>query len=156
MIAANIMTRDVKCLTADAPLVEAVRLIKDEKIRQLPIVDGEHRVVGVITPRTMLKAILPGYIAEGILKDVAFAPELPEFIEKMNGLVTKRVGEYMDDKFVKITPETSTMEVAAIFVNEEMRVESIMVVDDGDRLLGIISPWDVFKRLCEYREKNES
>jgi len=59
----------------------------------------------------------------------------------------------MDERFVTVKPETSTMEVATIYITSKEPVESILVVDDQKRILGVISRWDIFKRLCEYSEK---
>jgi CBS-domain-containing membrane protein len=160
MIAANIMTTEVSTLTCKNTLADAVKLLKDKKIRAVPIVDEEKKVLGAITARTVMRGILPGYISGGYLKDVKFAPELHQFIEKIEGLAEKNICDFMADKSVKenpgyaiISPETSVMEVAAIFVNPERPVDSILVVDNMERLLGIISPVDAFKRLWEFAEK---
>ena len=51
-----------------------------------------------------------------------------------------------------ISPETSVMEVAAIFVNAESPISCVLVVDNMDRLLGLISPVDVFHRLWDFKE----
>ncbi|MEE9613899.1 MAG: CBS domain-containing protein [Thermodesulfobacteriota bacterium] len=156
MIAANIMNTEVVTLGPEATLGEGIKLLTEKGISKLPIVDGERRVLGLITPRILMKAVLPKYITSGFLKDVKFAPEPKEFIEKFEGLTAKKLSEFLDmgaDGVCSISPETSTMEIAAICVNAEKPVECIMVVDDEKRLLGIISPWDFLKRLWEYVEK---
>ncbi len=156
MVAAKIMTTDVLTLSHEDNLGEALALIRERYVRQVPVVDDHRRVVGVITPRALLRKILPGYITGGYLKDVKFAPELTQFIQKIEELANKKVSDLIDSNFCVITPETSTMEVAALFVNDEKPVESILVVDNMDRLLGIISPVDIFKRIWEFKEKKDS
>lgn len=154
MIAANIMTTDVTTLESGKSMLEAIKLLSNKKIRQIPVTDpSSKKVVGVITPRKIMKAILPKYISEGMLEDVKFAPELPEFVEHIDDLKYKNVDDFIDKDYVAVKPDTHTMEIAAIFVNVKKPVESILVVDDHGRLLGVISPWDVFKRLWEYSEK---
>ncbi len=156
MIAANIMTTDVYTLTCRNTMKDAIKLVLEKKIRQVPVVDDEKRVIGVITPQTLIKAILPKYITEGYLEDVKFAPELPEFVENIDALADKSVCDYMDKKYVKVKPETSTMEVATLYVTSREPIESIVVVDDQERILGVISRWDIFKRLCEYSERKKN
>lgn len=149
MIAANIMTKSVVTLGRSKSVLDAVKLINDKRIRQLPVVDSDNKVVGVITPRALLKGILPKYISEGMLEDVKFAPELPEFVENIDALAKKNVDEVLEKDYVAVSSATHTMEIAALFIRPEKTPESILVLDENKRLLGIISPWDIFKRLLE-------
>ncbi len=160
MIAANIMTSEVETLTRTCPLVDAMKLLWEKKRRQVPVVDDENKVLGVVSPRMILRSILPAYISQGFLKDVKFAPEPHKFIKNIEELANKCAGDFITNKdslgrpnYAKVPPETSVMEIAAMFVNTEKHVESILVVDNMDRLIGIITPVDVFKRLCEFGKK---
>lgn len=155
MIAANLMTTGVVTLKPDATMYDAMKLVSSRSVRQIPVVDFNSKVIGVITPRTLMKAILPKYISEGMIEDVRFAPELPEFVENIDALAEKKVEDLIDRDFTTVSPETHSMEIAALFINPRKHIESILVVDDKKRLLGIISPWDVFRRLWEYAEKKE-
>ncbi len=154
MIAANVMTTDTITLTEHNTVGDAINVLAENKIRQVPVVDRENRVLGVMTARSVIVALLPAYITKGYLKDVRFAPEPKDFVEKMEEMKTIPLGEFlrnrtdtMADEYVCVSPDTSTMELAAIFINRERRVERILVVDNNQRLLGIISPIDVFKKL---------
>ncbi|MBE7415293.1 MAG: CBS domain-containing protein [Deltaproteobacteria bacterium] len=155
MTAASIMTKEVLTIPDSGTMLDAFRLLKEKKVRQIPVLDGQNRVMGVITPRALMKAILPKYISDGLVADVKFAPELPDFVSNIDSLARKKVSDLMERDFVAVGPETSTMEVAALLVNPEKHADSVVVMDDGNRLLGIISPWDVFRRLWEYSEKKK-
>lgn len=150
MVAANIMTTDILKLYRSSTLFEALNACRTQKIRQVPVVDGSNKLIGVVTTKGLFRAVLPGYIAEGLLDDVSFAPDLPDFIENIKALTSKCVLDFLDRDYVAIRPDVPVMEVCAIFVSPKKSVESIMVVDNASHLLGIISPWDVFKRLCDY------
>jgi CBS domain-containing protein len=54
-IVADVMTSPVESLTAGADIADAARIMVDQRIRCLPIVDG-YGVVGVITRRDLLRA----------------------------------------------------------------------------------------------------
>lgn len=161
MIAANIMTTGVLTLNCKSTVGDAIKLLKEKKVRLVPIVEDDNKVLFAVSPRMLLRHILPDYITRGYLKDVKFAPELQQFIDNIEDVVSKDICELMDGEpaenldYAKISPETSVMEVAAIFVNPERPVESILVVDNMDRLLGIISPVDAFKRLWEFAGKKK-
>ncbi|CAG1065791.1 hypothetical protein BAC1_01382 [uncultured bacterium] len=154
MIAANIMTTQVLTVSASGTMYDAFKLVHERSVRQIPVLDENKKVAGVITPRSLMKAILPNYISEGLVEDVRFAPELPGFVQNIDQLAFKRVSDLLEKDFAAVSPETSVMEVAALMVNAKKHVESVLVVDDRHTLLGIISPWDVFKRLWDYSEKN--
>ena len=156
MIAANLMTKEVKTLKPSNSIIDALEILKEAKIRQVPIVDNDNKVVGTITSRGLLKSLLPDYITSGDLKDVKFAPELTQFTDKIEDLKNTTVQQIIDKECKNctcISPETSTMEVAALFVNADKELESVIVVDDEQRVLGVISPIDVYKRLWEYTQK---
>lgn len=154
MIAASIMTTKVLTIQLSATMYDAFRLVQAERVRQIPVLDENKKLVGVITPRSLMKAILPKYITEGLVEDVRFAPELPDFSQHIDELAYKKVSDLLEKDFVAVSPETTTMEIATLMINTKKHVESVLVVDDRKMLLGIISPWDVFKRLWEYAEKN--
>lgn len=152
MNAANIMTTNVETIKCGNTVAEAMRRLRDSRIRQMPVVGNDNKVTGLLTSIKLLYLTLPKYISEGLLKDVKFAPDLLQFHEKTAELAGKDVCEVMDKEFTKIGPEVSVIEIATLFVSSKKPVECMVVVDNEDRLLGIISPWDIFKRLCEYTE----
>ncbi|MFZ3072512.1 MAG: CBS domain-containing protein [Thermodesulfobacteriota bacterium] len=160
MNAASIMSIGIVTLTPDKTVGDAVKLFFEQRIRQVPVVNEENVVLGVITSRILMRAALPGYIREGFLKDVRFAPELKQFVENIDALRNKPLSDFVSKikpaspDYVFVTPETSTMEIAAIFVDTERSVDRILVVDNKKRLLGIISPIDIFKDLWKNAEKN--
>jgi len=150
MIAANIMTTGVMTLRRGTDMLYALKLISEKRIRQVPVVEEDGRLVGVITPGRLMEALLaPSPSGE------TCASGLPEFIGKIDSLADKSIDGVIDTGFISVKPDTKAMEIAAIFANGKKPVESILVLDDQERLLGIISPWDVFTRLWEYaRKKN--
>ncbi|HEY4707218.1 MAG TPA: CBS domain-containing protein [Thermodesulfobacteriota bacterium] len=155
MIAASVMTTEVLTIQVSASMLDALKLAHGAKVRQIPVVDENKKVVGVITPRALLKGILPKYVSEGLIADLKFAPELPEFVNNIDSLAFKKVENVMEKDFIAVSPETSSMEVATLLLHSKKHAESVLVVDDRKVLLGIISPWDIFKRLWDYAEKNQ-
>jgi acetoin utilization protein AcuB len=60
----EIMTREVITTTPGAFIEEAARLMVEHKIGGLPVVDGEGRVVGVITETDLFRALIDLYRAD--------------------------------------------------------------------------------------------
>ena len=161
MNAASMMSTGIMTLTPDKTVGDVVKLFFEQRIRQVPVVNEENVVLGVITSRILLRTVLPGYIREGFLKNVRFAPELRQFVENMDALKDKPLSGFINKykpaspDYAFVGPETSAMEIAALFVNTEIFVDRILVVDNKKRLLGIISPIDIFRNLWKQSEKND-
>ena len=52
----EIMTRSPRVCMATAPLTQAAQMMRDEDVGEIPVVDGERKVVGVITDRDIVAA----------------------------------------------------------------------------------------------------
>jgi hypothetical protein len=55
----SLVKHEVPCLEPDAPFEEVARLMADYNLTSIPVADGEHRMVGVITVDDVLEAMLP-------------------------------------------------------------------------------------------------
>jgi len=47
--AADVMSPDVRCCTADDDIDEVLRDMGDQQVRRLPVVDGSQRLVGIVS-----------------------------------------------------------------------------------------------------------
>ncbi len=104
-------------LAPNALLREAVALMKRFKISGVPIVDGEGRLVGIITNR-----------------DLQFERNLQRPLREVmtsEGLVTAPIGTTLDE---------------AERILGEHRIEKLPVVDDAGHLKGLITVKDIHKR----------
>lgn len=54
---ANVMNREIHSLSPDTPIAEAARLLVDQKIGGLPVVDQAH-LVGIITTSDLLQTLM--------------------------------------------------------------------------------------------------
>lgn len=53
---AELMSREVRCVTEDTPLAEVVTLMEHYRIRRLPVVRGE-KVVGIVSRADLMRAV---------------------------------------------------------------------------------------------------
>ncbi|MEK7772836.1 MAG: CBS domain-containing protein [Deltaproteobacteria bacterium] len=153
MIAANIMSTGAVTLRRGADMLCVLKLISEKRAGQVYVVEEDGRLAGVITSVKLMEALLAPCPSGAMTGEGSSASGLPEFIGKIDSLADKSMDGVIDSGFISVKPDTKTMEVAAIFADGKKTVESIPVLDDQGRLLGIISPWDVFKRLWEYALK---
>ena len=76
MLVQHWMTRDVVAVEADTPFLEARLILKDKKIRHLPVVE-RGKLVGVVTDRDLKMVEILGYKEKGtrIAFEIRDSPE---------------------------------------------------------------------------------
>jgi CBS-domain-containing membrane protein len=150
MIAANIMSTDIATVRSSDTLEKALTLMNEEGVQEIAVVDDARRVVGLLTPDTILNKTIVEKSEESVPKGREFLSPARRFFEKFRGLSSMDVREAMEGDVVKVGLETTTDEVSKILMTTEKRVPCVAVVDDRGALLGIIRPLDVVRRLWEH------
>ncbi len=128
----TLMIRRIEAAYADDPLTEAAARMAAHGIRHLPVVDGMMRVTGILSERDVRQA------TGRTLLDVD-ASERAAYVQRL------RVGDVM-------TPEPRTMRAdeplsSAVRALVEDRFGALPIVDDQDRLMGILSYVDLLRYL---------
>jgi CBS domain-containing protein len=124
MKAREIMTRDPQVVTPNDPVSRAAQIMRDSDIGLVPVVDDvdSRRLRGVITDRD----IAIRHVAERHGDDC-------------------RVGSHMSEGLSRANPDDEMDEVLHTMQRQQLR--RIPVVEEGDRLIGIIAQADVARRL---------
>jgi CBS domain-containing protein len=124
------MSTDLFTVQADEPIDLVASLMDWEKIRHVPVEDHEHRLVGLVSYRSLIHLLAQGEL----WKRGAPVP----------------VSDVMKKDLITVTPETSTQE--AILLMKERRIGSLPVVKDG-RLIGIVTERDFMDIAFELLEE---
>ena len=121
MKAREIMSKNPTCVTPETTLVDAARLMKDENIGVIPVVDSldSRRLIGVVTDRD----IAVRAVAEG-----------------RDGSTTS-VGHIMTADVRTSGPDDSVNDVMALMGREQIR--RVPIVDERGALVGIIAQADI-------------
>lgn len=109
------MIIDPVILAENAVVADALQLMKEYKIGGIPVVDGQRKLVGIITNR-----------------DLRFEKRLD-----------KPVREVMTSEHLITTTETNLAKAEAIL--QEYKIEKLPVVDQNYRLVGLITYKDIIK-----------
>ena len=117
----EVMTPDPTAIEPSTPLVEAARLMRDQDVGPLPIIEGE-RVIGMLTDRD----IVVRAIAEG--KD-------PH---------TVTAGEVASKQLITIDPEQPLDEAARLMAQHQVR--RLPVCEEDGRLVGIVAQADIARQ----------
>lgn len=127
---AELMTGNPQIAHPDDSLLDAADRMVQHGIRHLPVVDGERRVVGILSDRDVRAAI------GNPLHHVGRLPQ-------DEGLAAARVRDFMTAEPHVIRREESLERVLSILVDEH--VGAIPVVEDDETLAGIVSYVDVLR-----------
>jgi CBS domain-containing protein len=115
----DVMTPNPDCVSSDANVRDAARIMKEKDTGVVPVVDGGKKVVGLITDRDI---VVRG-IAEG--KDLSNC----------------RVDELMTKSIRSVREDAPVDEVLTLMSSAEIR--RVPVVNGQDEIVGIISIGDI-------------
>lgn len=115
---------DLKCISVDDTIEEALAVIDEYKLLSMPVVDNK-KFVGALSKQ---------HIFESFFR---------EFTGTKEEFVAQKVREMMRTKLVTITEETPIEEAAAMFITSKFRF--IPVVDKKEVLVGIVTQQAIFK-----------
>lgn len=123
------MTTDLFTVQADDPIEMVANLMIWERIRHVPVEDAEHRLVGLVTYRAVMRFTLAGGstlktpISEIMKRELhTVAPET-ETIEALRTMRRLRVGclpVMQDDRLVGIVTEEDFMEIASKMLEQQL------------------------------------
>jgi len=132
------MTRDAIKIREDADINEVANLLSEHRISGLPVVDGENRVIGVITEADVLSmaGMRKGHAFKDIIRHILGEP-LPG--KKGN----KSLRDVMSSPAITIGPDADIREAALAL--DEKRIKRLPVVDEQGKLIGVISRADIVR-----------
>jgi CBS domain-containing membrane protein len=136
----DIMMTPVVSIKRNADLHEAARLLSENRISGMPVVDDNNRVIGVISEADIL--MLAGMKREHTFKDI-LRNILGEPLPARSG--GNKVEDVMSFPPITSKADDEVMEVAKIF--DERRIKRLPVVDNDGRLLGIVSRADIVRAI---------
>jgi len=135
------MSRPVTTIGAEAPVRQAVELMKNQKIRHLPVVDHDDLLIGIVTDRDLRQMIFDPLIQE----------RLGEVVEALDALTVREV---MTWAVITVRPETGIRQ--AMRLMREQKVGALPVVESG-RVVGMLTERDILRAaeaLIRERVKN--
>ncbi|MBI5739811.1 MAG: CBS domain-containing protein [Nitrospirae bacterium] len=138
----DVMTREVITVNKDDDFHKAAGLLSEHNISGMPVVDEDGIVIGIVSEADILSAagMKKGRTLKDILRHI-FGEPLPE---RTGG---HKVRDIMTSPAITTAADEDIKEVARIF--DEKRIKRLPVVDDENRLLGIVSRADLIRALSK-------
>jgi acetoin utilization protein AcuB len=123
MIVRNHMSAPPITVSPETDFKVAMGLMQRHRIRRLPVVDGNGLLAGIVAERDLLGA------ADRYLQSVA------------------DVGEVMTRRVVTVERGTPVVEAASLMIG--LKIGGLPVVDESNKVLGIITETDLMKALVD-------
>jgi acetoin utilization protein AcuB len=131
MFVSRSMAKKVMTVDRQTSLLEAQKLMQQRNIRHLPVVDADNRLVGMVTDRD-IRSALPYELAKGEGDD----PTREQYAHV-------KVADAMTTDLLTISPSHTLQD--AILLIEQKKVGAFPVVDDDNKLVGILSVRDLLR-----------
>jgi CBS domain-containing protein len=127
----DVMTRDPRSVSPDTPARDAARIMREEDVGIVPVVEGS-RLVGVVTDRDLaVRLVAEGRDGSTLVREVMSSQKI----------ATCRADEDLD-------------RVMDTMAREQVR--RIPIVDDRGALVGIVAQADVVRKARDDRKAEET
>ena len=125
----DIMKIDLITVNRHTPIHDAIRILVENNITGLPVVNDDMSLAGIISEKDML----------GLLYNIEDKPG--------------NVEDFMTEQVIFFDQEDSLIDVAESFIEGNFR--RVPIVNDG-RLVGIISRKDIIAYILKLRHKDKT
>jgi len=129
----DVMSREVRTVQRNDQLGVADKLMKDERIRHLPVIDESGDVCAVVSQRDLFRGAL--------LRSLGYGSRAEETL--LRQVVVK---EAMSADLFTTTSDTPVAEAARVMV--ERRIGCLPVLDGG-KLVGIVTETDFVRLIAD-------
>jgi len=120
-------------IAEDTPVDHALRLMRDEKVRRLPVLNKKGKMVGIVSEKDLL------YVSP--------SPATSLSMHELHYLLSQlKVGKVMTRDVITVSEDTPLEEAARIMADN--KIGGLPVMRDG-KLVGIITESDLFKVFVE-------
>lgn len=133
MLVGERMTRNPVTISEDANIDDTLHLMRERKVRRLPVLDRDGKMVGIVSDKDLLHA--------------SPSPATSLSVYEVHYLLSKlTVKKVMSSPVITVGANTPLEEAARIMADN--KIGGLPVVED-DKLIGIITETDIFKILLE-------
>ena len=127
------MTPNPITVTEDSSFQDALHIMKEKKIRRLPVVDKQGRLVGLVADKDLFAA--------------SPSPATSLSVFEVHYLLSKmQIKSLMTKRLLTVEDDCPLEEAARIMVDHE--IGSLPVLQ-GNKMVGIITNTDLFKSFVE-------
>jgi acetoin utilization protein AcuB len=134
MLVKERMTSPAMTVSPETSFQDALKLMRDHKFRRIPVVDHDGKLVGIVSERDLLHA--------------SPSPATSLSVWEVNYLLWKlKVADIMTHHVITISQEAPIEDAANLMVTR--KIGGLPVVDNANRVVGVVTETDIFKAFAE-------
>lgn len=145
----DIMTKEVVSVDSEMLLFEAAKILSEHNFDGVPVVDKESKLLGILTEYDLISQSSSIHLPtlQKLLKEMnVFGKDKSHFKKEFADVISLKVRDVMNKEPLALKDSASHDEVIAAF-REHHRVNPIPVVDNENKVVGVVSKFDVLKPL---------
>lgn len=131
----SIMSTDLRTAKETDPVAVVDNYFKENRIHHVPVIDEEDEVVGMVSKSDFL------YLLRGFTEN-----DIDVFVREAK-LRSFKVHEIMA-KDIEVLPQSADIR-AAVSLLAQNRFRSVPVVDENNKLAGLVTPIDILMHINE-------
>ena len=140
VVAKDVMKREIISVLPETPVKEIARLMIDNKISALPVVNKFNEIVGVVSEGDLISKVVkphePGLMTYLFHAAVASSNEVLDYRKAMARWNAQTAEEAMTSPAICVSPEDTVEKVGHVMLDD--KVKRVFVAEEG-HLLGVIS-----------------
>ena len=132
--------RPVVSVTPETPAREVLKILRDNNVPGVPVVNESGRLEGFVTDGHLMDSALPRYMK--MMGNLSFVPDnADEWVHYLTDAADKPVREVMTTKVSQVPLGRSELAVAHKMVHDGV---SSVVITDGGNVVGIVNRLDLY------------
>jgi CBS domain-containing protein len=144
---ADVMESDVVSVHPETGVKELARLMHERHIGGAPVTDAEGRLVGIVTDGDLIAEDTDVQMSPSmdIFGAIVYLGSFHKYEERLRKAVGATVGDVMTRKVHTVHPDDSVRKAATLM--RDHKINRVPVVDDEDRLVGLVTRTDIVHSL---------
>jgi CBS domain-containing protein len=143
----DFMTRQVVTITPDSTFLAAAKLMLEQRVGGLPVLDVSGHIIGVFSESDLLREVGKGDDCSPWLQMMTAPDGRPAEPLRLD---TRKVGDAMTRKPITIAPDASIDQACCLLHEHHLR--RLPVVENG-KLVGVIARADLVRAVAASAEK---
>lgn len=139
----QIMTKDLTSVEKDTSVKELIFILKNSELANMPVVDEEGKLIGVVSEKDLIKAALPGYFE--MLHSTSFIPDMNQLAKKLTQIADDPIEKYLHKDVIFVREDDDDLQAADLIIRKN--VKNLPVVDKDGRLVGLVKRINLLQHL---------
>jgi CBS domain-containing protein len=148
LTAKDIMTRDVVTVTPETTIQQLAKLLVQNQISGVPVVDESGALVGIVTENDLIRQNKRLHIPTVInfLDAAIYLESSKKFAEEVDRVTATKVGDICIRKVVTITEADTLTDIATTMAEKKVHLLPVM---SGSKVIGIVGKRDVVRAIAQ-------